>query len=114
MTVALIEYWAMKYRVYLEPDEDGIFVATCPALPGCVSQGQTRAEATANIREAIEGYLKSLRKHGDPLPPSILEEVIEVAGGGVYRLFPEESQARLFAKQDIEWEYQHYYTQRSS
>ena len=71
----------MKYRVYLEPDEDGVFVATCPALPGCVSQGRTRAEATENIREAIEGYLKSLRKHGDPLPPSILEEVIEVAGG---------------------------------
>jgi antitoxin HicB len=38
-------------------------------------------EATANIREAIEGYLKSLRKHGDPLPPSILKEVIEVSGG---------------------------------
>jgi predicted RNase H-like HicB family nuclease len=38
-------------------------------------------EATENIREAIEGYLKSLRKHGDPLPPSILEEVIEVASG---------------------------------
>jgi predicted RNase H-like HicB family nuclease len=71
----------MRYRVYLEPDEDGVFVATCPALPGCVSQGLTRAEATANIREAIEGYLKSLRKHGDPVPPSISEEVIEVAGG---------------------------------
>ncbi len=71
----------MKYRVYLEPDEDGVFVATCPALPGCVSQGRTRAEATETIREAIEGYLKSLRKHGDPLPPSILEGVIEVAGG---------------------------------
>jgi antitoxin HicB len=70
----------MRYRVYLEPDEDGVFVATCPTLPGCVSQGQTRAEATANIREAIEGYLKSLKKHGDPVPPSILEEVIEVAG----------------------------------
>ena len=56
----------MKYRVYLEPDEDGVFVATCPALPGCVSQGLTRVEATENIREAIEGYLKSLRKHGDP------------------------------------------------
>jgi predicted RNase H-like HicB family nuclease len=67
----------MKYRVYLEPDEDGVFVATCPALPGCVSQGRTRAEATENIREAIEGYLKSLRKHGDPVPPSILEEVID-------------------------------------
>jgi antitoxin HicB len=38
-------------------------------------------EATENIHEAIEGYLKSLRKHGDPVPPSILEEVIEVAGG---------------------------------
>jgi predicted RNase H-like HicB family nuclease len=70
----------MRYRVYLEPDEDGVFVATCPTLPGCVSQGRTRAEAAANIREAIEGYLKSLKKHGDPVPPSILEEVIEVAG----------------------------------
>ena len=71
----------MKYRVYLESDEDGVFVATCSALPGCVSQGRTRLEATENMREAIEGYLKSLRKHGDPVPPSILEEVIEVAGG---------------------------------
>ncbi len=71
----------MKYRVYLEPDEDGVFVVTCPALPGCVSQGRTRAEATANIREAIEGYLDSLRKHGDPVPPSILKEVVEVAAG---------------------------------
>lgn len=56
----------MKFRVYLEEDEDGIFVATCPSLPGCVSQGSTRTEATANIREAIEGYLKSLRKHDEP------------------------------------------------
>lgn len=71
----------MRYRVYLEQDEDGVFVATCPALPGCVSQGQTRSEATENIREAIEGYLKSLKKHGDPVPPSILEEVVEVTGG---------------------------------
>lgn len=65
----------MKYRVYLEQDEDGVFVATCPALPGCVSQGRTRAEATENIREAIEGYLKSLKKHGEPVPPPILEDI---------------------------------------
>ena len=71
----------MRYRVFLEQDEDGIFVATCPALPGCISQGRTRAEATENIREAIAGYLKSLRKHGDPVPPSIAEEVVEVPGG---------------------------------
>ncbi len=70
----------MKYRVYLEQDEDGVFVATCPSLPGCVSQGQTRSEAAANIREAIEAYLKSLSKHGDPVPPPIEEEVIEVPG----------------------------------
>ena len=69
----------MKYRVYLEQDEDGVFVASCPALPGCVSQGETRREATENIHEAIEGYLKSLQKHGDPAPPSIFEEIIEVA-----------------------------------
>ena len=69
---------SMKYRVYLERDEDGTFVVNCPTLPGCISQGQTRAEATANIREAIEGYLKSLAKHGDPVPPGIEEEVIEV------------------------------------
>lgn len=71
----------MKYRVYLEQDEDGVFVAICPALPGCVSQGRTRGEATENIREAIQGYLNSLRKHGDPVPPGILEEIVEVAGG---------------------------------
>ena len=69
----------MKYRVYLEQDEDGVFVASCPTLPGCVSQGETRQEATENIQEAIEGYLKSLHKHGDAVPPGILEEIIEVA-----------------------------------
>ncbi len=42
--------------------------------------GSTRAEAVENIREAIEGYLTSLRKHREPIPPSIFEEVIEVAG----------------------------------
>jgi len=62
---ALLQCGQMRYRVYLEQDEDGVFVATCPALPGCVSQGNTRTEATENIREAIEGYLKSLRKHGE-------------------------------------------------
>jgi antitoxin HicB len=58
----------MEYGVRVEQDEDGIFVATCPTLPGCVSQGQTRTEAIANIREAIEAYLKSLLKHGDFVP----------------------------------------------
>lgn len=68
----------MRYRIHIEQDEDGMFVASAPALPGCWSQGGTRAEAIKNIRDAIEGYLESLEKHGDPIPPPISEEVIEV------------------------------------
>jgi predicted RNase H-like HicB family nuclease len=55
----------MKFRVIIEQDEDGVFVALCPTLPGCISQGKTRIEAQANINEAIEGYLESLAKHGE-------------------------------------------------
>ena len=53
----------MKFRVIIEQDEDGVFVAHGPALPGCISQGATREEAQANIKEAITGYLESLKKH---------------------------------------------------
>jgi predicted RNase H-like HicB family nuclease len=68
----------MKYRVLIEQDEDGFFVAEVPALPGCVSQGDTRQEALENIREAIAGYLESLADHQEPVPPSIHEEIVEV------------------------------------
>lgn len=70
----------MKYRVVIEQDEDGIYVVQVPALPGCISQGKTRDEALHNIREAVEGYLESLRAHNEPIPPSIHEDVIEVSG----------------------------------
>jgi predicted RNase H-like HicB family nuclease len=59
----------MKFRVVLQRDEDGVIVAEVPALPGCISQGATRDEALSNIREAITGYLDSLKAHGDPIPP---------------------------------------------
>lgn len=68
----------MKYRVWIEQDEDGMFVADVPSLPGCISQGRTRKEALDNIREAIELYLESLDAHGEPVPPPITEEIIEV------------------------------------
>ncbi len=61
----------MKFRVLIEEDEDGMFVATCPTLSGCISQGATRAEARANIVDAISGYLESLRRHDEPIPPPI-------------------------------------------
>jgi predicted RNase H-like HicB family nuclease len=69
----------MKFRAIIEPDEDGIFVATVPSLPGCVSQGSTRAEAVRNISEAVAGYLESLRERDEPIPPSINEKVIDIA-----------------------------------
>jgi predicted RNase H-like HicB family nuclease len=54
-----------KYRVFIEPDEDGVYVAEVPSLPGCISQGQTRAEAIENIKEAIAAYLESLDAHNE-------------------------------------------------
>jgi predicted RNase H-like HicB family nuclease len=68
----------MKYRVKIEQDEEGMFVAECPTLPGCVSQGDTRVEAVKNIKDAIDGYLVSLKKHDEPIPPPIEEEMVEV------------------------------------
>jgi antitoxin HicB len=68
----------MKFRVYIEPDEDGVFVAECPTLTGCISQGGTREEAKRNITEAISGYLASLDKHGEAVPLPVNEEVVEV------------------------------------
>jgi len=68
----------MRYRVLVEPDEDGMFVAEVPSLPGCVTQGANREEALANAREAIAVYLESLEAHGEPVPPSITEEIVEV------------------------------------
>ena len=68
----------MKYRVLIEEDEDGIFVASVPEFPGCISQGKTRSEALSNIKDAIEGYLASLKKHNEPIPPPIEEELVEV------------------------------------
>ena len=69
----------MKYRVFIEQDEDGVFVAEVPVPPGCISQGYRRKEALRNIQEAITVYLESLKAHNEPIPPSIYEEVVEVA-----------------------------------
>ncbi|PIN95542.1 hypothetical protein COU56_01285 [Candidatus Pacearchaeota archaeon CG10_big_fil_rev_8_21_14_0_10_31_9] len=68
----------MKLRIILEQDEDGYFIASCPSLPGCISQGKSRKEAVENIRDAIKGYLESLEKHNDAIPFGISEEVVEV------------------------------------
>jgi len=68
----------MKFRIIIKQDEEGTFVAECPSLPGCVSQGKNRDEALKNIKDAVKGYLESLKKHNEPIPPSIEEEMVEV------------------------------------
>ncbi len=73
----------MKFRVVIEEDEDGKFIASCPTLPGCWSQGDSRDEAKRNIADAMKGYLESLEEHGDPIPPPINEEIIDIDIGKV-------------------------------
>jgi len=68
----------MKFRVIIDTDEDGIFIAECPNLPGVISEGNTREEAITNIKDAISGYLLSLKKHNEVLPSPITEEIIEI------------------------------------
>ncbi len=68
----------MRYPVVLEREQDGGYVASVPALPGCVSQGDTRAEALANIREAIELHVEDCRDAGDPVPTEAGKEFVEV------------------------------------
>ena len=68
----------MTRRVILYPGEDGYVIAEVPSLPGCISQGMTRDEALANIREAIALHVEVLRERGEPVPEDRVE-VVEVA-----------------------------------
>jgi len=70
-----------KFRVILEPNESGGYTVTVPLLPGCISEGDTKEEAIANIKEAIELYMESLQADGEPIPSeeAAEEAVIEVA-----------------------------------
>ncbi|MBW2039125.1 MAG: type II toxin-antitoxin system HicB family antitoxin [Deltaproteobacteria bacterium] len=63
-------------QVIIYPGEDGYWVAECPSLPGCISQGRTREEAIANIKEAIEGYVAALEEDGLPVPSERFETLV--------------------------------------
>ena len=56
--------------------EDGYFVAECPSLPGCISQGKTREEAIANIKEAIQGYITALKEDNLPIPEEHFDAMV--------------------------------------
>ena len=70
-----------RFTVVIEQDEDGVFCASCPALPGCFSHGATYDEAVSNMREAMSLHVGVLVEHGDPIPQprSVGTEDIDVA-----------------------------------
>jgi predicted RNase H-like HicB family nuclease len=68
---------AMKFVVTVDRDEDGVWIAECPSIPGCVSQGATREEALSNVQEAIALCLEVRAERGMPL--TIETKQVEVA-----------------------------------
>ncbi|OGE33861.1 hypothetical protein A3C59_01960 [Candidatus Daviesbacteria bacterium RIFCSPHIGHO2_02_FULL_36_13] len=69
----------LKYTVIFEPAEEGGYVVSVPALPGCVTEGDTFEEAMEMVKDAISGYIASLEKHGEQIPvesgPSVMSTV---------------------------------------
>ncbi|HUT34318.1 MAG TPA: type II toxin-antitoxin system HicB family antitoxin [Planctomycetota bacterium] len=63
-------------QVILHPGEDGYWVAECPSLPGCISKGETKGEAVANIKEAIEGYIAALEEDHQPVPEEHFDALV--------------------------------------
>ena len=63
-------------QVVIYPGEDGYWVAECPSLPGCVSQGKTKAKALENIKEAIDGYISALKGDHLPVPQEKFETLV--------------------------------------
>lgn len=63
-------------QVILYPGEDGFWVVECPSLPGCISQGETKAKAVANIRGAIENYIDALEEDGLPVPDDGFDAIV--------------------------------------
>ncbi len=66
----------MVRQVIIYPGEDGYWVAECASLPGCISQGKTKEEALANIKEAIRGYIAALEEDGLPVPVERFEAFV--------------------------------------
>jgi predicted RNase H-like HicB family nuclease len=63
-------------QVLLYRDEDGYWIAECPSLQGCVSQGETKEKALINIKEAIDGYIKALEEDNIPIPPENFDALL--------------------------------------
>ncbi len=65
-------------QIIMYPGEDGYWVAECPSLPGCISQGKTKEEAIANIKEAIELYIEDMIENGETVPEDQLDRIVAI------------------------------------
>lgn len=63
-------------QVFIYLGEDGCWVAECPSLPGCITQGKTKEEAITNIKEAVQGYIKALEEDGLPVPEEHFDALV--------------------------------------
>jgi predicted RNase H-like HicB family nuclease len=63
-------------QVVIYPGENGYWVAECPSLPGCISQGKTKEEAIVNVREAIQAYIEALEEDGLAVPEDRFETLV--------------------------------------
>jgi predicted RNase H-like HicB family nuclease len=63
-------------QIIIYPGEDGYWVAECPSLPGCISQGKTKEEAVTNIKEAIQGYIAALEEDHLPVPAERFDAIL--------------------------------------
>ena len=62
-------------QIIIKPGKDGFWLAECPSLPGCISQGQSKTDAIKNIQEAIKGYLEVLKQDGESIPEDNMESI---------------------------------------
>jgi len=72
----IVEKGVIMRQVVIYAGEDNHWVAECPSLPGCISQGKTKEETIANIREAIEGYVSTLEEDKLPIPPEKFDTIL--------------------------------------
>ncbi len=68
-----------KFKILIEQDEDGVYIASCPALKGCYSQGDSIEKAITNIKDAIRLHIEARKSLGEPIPIEVLVDDIEVS-----------------------------------
>lgn len=68
-----------RFTIVVEQDEDGVYIASCPALQGCYSQGDTYDEAVENLKDAIRLHIEARREVGESVPIEIMIDRVEIS-----------------------------------